>query len=83
MRWTAIDVLVSLRGIGRWTAEMILLFCLQRPDVFSFEDLAIQRGLRILYRHRRIDRKLFEGFQPVLLRREPVSMGCGRRSVNV
>lgn len=41
----AIEKLVSLKGIGVWTAEMILLFCLQRPDIFSFDDLAIQRGL--------------------------------------
>ena len=40
----AIQALASLKGIGVWTAEMILLFCLQRPDIFSFDDLAIQRG---------------------------------------
>lgn len=39
----AIRELSSLKGIGVWTAEMILLFCLQRPDIFSFDDLAIQR----------------------------------------
>lgn len=44
-----IDQLVSLKGIGVWTAEMILLFCLQRPDVFSYGDLAILRGLRMVY----------------------------------
>ena len=33
--------LSSLKGIGVWTAEMIMLFCLQRPNVFSFGDLAI------------------------------------------
>lgn len=59
----AIEALSSLRGIGVWTAEMILLFCLQRPDVFSFDDLAIQRGLRMVYHHRKIDRKLFEKYR--------------------
>ena len=59
----AIRELSSLKGIGVWTAEMILLFCLQRPDVFSFDDLAIQRGLRMIYHHRRIDRKLFEKYR--------------------
>lgn len=59
----AIKELVSLKGIGVWTAEMILLFCLQRPDIFSFDDLAIQRGLRMVYRHRKIDRKLFEKYR--------------------
>ena len=59
----AIRALSSLRGIGVWTAEMILLFCMQRPDVFSYDDLAIQRGLRMLYHHRKIDRKLFEKYR--------------------
>ena len=39
---------------------MILLFCLQRPNIFSFDDLAIQRGLRMVHHHRAITRKLFE-----------------------
>lgn len=59
----AIKELASLKGIGVWTAEMILLFCLQRPDIFSYDDLAIQRGLRMVYHHRRIDRKLFEKYR--------------------
>lgn len=59
----AVKELSSLKGIGVWTAEMILLFCLQRPDVFSFDDLAIHRGLRMVYRHRKIDRKLFEKYR--------------------
>ena len=59
----AIRALSSLRGIGVWTAEMILLFCLQRPDIFSYDDLAIRRGLRMVYRHRRIDRPLFERYR--------------------
>ena len=59
----AIKMLTNLKGIGVWTAEMILLFCLQRPDIFSFDDLAIQRGLRMVYHHRKIDRKLFEKYR--------------------
>ena len=55
----AIRELSSLKGIGVWTAEMILLFCLQRPDIFSYDDLAIQRGLRMVYHHREIDRERF------------------------
>lgn len=56
----AIAALASLRGIGVWTAEMLLLFCLQRPDVLSYGDLAILRGMRMVYRHRKIDKPLFE-----------------------
>ncbi len=59
----AIRELSALKGIGVWTAEMILLFCLQRPDVLSYDDLAIQRGLRMVYRHRTIDRRLFEKYR--------------------
>ncbi len=59
----AIARLSALRGVGVWTAEMLLLFCLQRPDVLSYDDLAIQRGLRMLYRHRKITRTLFEKYR--------------------
>ena len=59
----AIEALVALKGVGVWKAEMILLFCLQRLEIFSFDDLAIQRGLRMVYRHRKIDRKLFEKYR--------------------
>ena len=59
----AITALSSLKGIGRWTAEMILLFCLQRQNILSYDDLAIQRGLRMLYHHRKITRELFDKYQ--------------------
>lgn len=58
-----IKKLSSLKGIGVWTAEMIMIFCLQRPDVVSFGDLAIHRGMRMLYHHRNIDRKKFEKYK--------------------
>ncbi len=59
----AIVQLTSLKGIGVWTAEMILLFSLQRQDIFSEGDLAILRGLRMVYHHRKIDHKLFEKYR--------------------
>ena len=59
----AIAALSSLKGIGVWTAEMILLFCLQRPDVLSYGDLAIQRGLRMVYHHREVTPQLFEKYR--------------------
>lgn len=55
--------LSSLRGIGVWTAEMIMLFCLQRPNVFSYGDLAILRGLRMVYHHKDIDKKRFDRYR--------------------
>jgi DNA-3-methyladenine glycosylase II len=54
--------LSALKGIGVWTVEMLMIFYLQRPDIMSFGDLGIQRGLRMLYHHRKIDRKLFEKY---------------------
>ena len=39
---------------------MLMLFSLQRPDILSWGDLAIQRGLRMLYRHKEMPRERFE-----------------------
>lgn len=44
-----IDHLVMVKGIGRWTAEMILMFTLVRPDVFPVDDLGIQNAMYKLY----------------------------------
>ncbi len=45
-----VTALVDLKGIGRWTAEVYLLFSLGRRDVFPADDLALQEGLRRLKR---------------------------------
>lgn len=44
--------LVKVRGIGRWTAEMFLIFHLLRPDVFPVDDLGLQKAIAKLYRKR-------------------------------
>jgi DNA-3-methyladenine glycosylase II len=41
--------LVEVRGIGRWTAEMFLIFSLLRPDVYPLDDLGLQKGIRVAY----------------------------------
>ena len=41
--------LVEVRGIGRWTAEVFLIFSLLRPDVFPLDDLGLQKGIRLAY----------------------------------
>jgi len=41
--------LVEVRGIGRWTAEMFLIFSLLRPVVFPLDDLGLQKGIRVAY----------------------------------
>ncbi len=57
------EALCSLKGIGVWTAEMLMIFSMERPDILSYGDLAIQRGMRMLYRHRKIDRARFEKYR--------------------
>ncbi|HEX4926641.1 MAG TPA: DNA-3-methyladenine glycosylase [Burkholderiales bacterium] len=61
--------LVEVRGIGRWTAEMFLIFNLLRPDVFPLDDLGLQKGIRLAYfRGRKISlktmQKLGEDWRP-------------------
>ncbi|HEV2431294.1 MAG TPA: DNA-3-methyladenine glycosylase [Burkholderiales bacterium] len=61
--------LVEVRGIGRWTAEMFLIFNLLRPDVFPLDDLGLQKGIRVRYfKGRKVSlarmRKLGESWRP-------------------
>lgn len=44
-----ITALTQIRGVGKWTAEMILIFTLNRPDVFSLGDLGIRNAITRLY----------------------------------
>ena len=41
--------LISIKGIGKWTAEMFLLFTMRRSDIFPVSDLGIQKGYKKLY----------------------------------
>jgi len=41
--------LMQIKGVGRWTAEMILMFTLTRPDAFPIDDLGIQNAMKKLY----------------------------------
>ncbi|NMB24515.1 MAG: DNA-3-methyladenine glycosylase 2 family protein [Firmicutes bacterium] len=54
-----IKKLITLRGVGVWTAEMLLIFSLARPDVVSYGDLAIRRGMMTLYGLDELSRKQF------------------------
>ena len=45
----AIGVLTSVKGIGRWTAEMFLIFSLGRLDVLAVDDLGLRAGIRLAY----------------------------------
>ncbi len=44
-----IERLVAVRGIGRWTAEMLLIFQLGRPDILPVDDYGVRNGFRIAY----------------------------------
>ena len=46
---TVIEELVAVRGLGRWTAEMFLIFHLERPDVISGGDLGIRKAVQVEY----------------------------------
>ena len=43
------DQLTAIRGIGRWTAEMFLMFVLNRPDVLPLDDVGLRRAVEVLY----------------------------------
>jgi DNA-3-methyladenine glycosylase II len=45
-----IESLTAVKGIGRWTAEMFLIFVLNRPDVLPVDDLGLQRAMKSAYR---------------------------------
>jgi DNA-3-methyladenine glycosylase II len=49
-----IDALTRLHGVGRWTAEMFLIFVLVRPNVFPVADLGLQKAIQQTYRLRRL-----------------------------
>jgi len=52
-----IDEVTKIKGIGLWSAQMFLIFCLNRPNVISYGDFAIRRAIEWLYD---IDHKLTE-----------------------
>ncbi|MCL2617156.1 MAG: DNA-3-methyladenine glycosylase [Defluviitaleaceae bacterium] len=57
-----IQTLTALKGIGVWTAEMMLIFSLMRPNVVSFGDLAIRRGMMMLYGHKDLPKERFDRY---------------------
>ncbi len=57
-----ISCLSSLNGIGKWTAEMLLIFSMERPDVVSWGDLAIQRGMMKLYGLKTLTKEQFDRY---------------------
>lgn len=58
-----IKKLSSLHGVGVWTAEMLLIFSLNRPDVVSYKDLAICRGMMNLYGLKELPKEKFDRYK--------------------
>jgi DNA-3-methyladenine glycosylase II len=54
-----IEYLTQIKGVGRWTVEMLLMFALGREDVFAIDDLGIQNAMIALYKLDRTDKKQF------------------------
>jgi DNA-3-methyladenine glycosylase II len=55
-----IEYLTQIKGVGRWTVEMLLMFALSREDVFAIDDLGIQNAMIGLYKLDRTDKKKFK-----------------------
>lgn len=49
-----IDRLTQIKGVGRWTVEMLLIFTLGRPDVLPVDDFGVRNGFAITYRKRKL-----------------------------
>lgn len=54
------DLLIQIKGVGKWTVEMILMFTLGREDVFAVDDLGIQQAVTKLYKLDNADKKLMK-----------------------
>ncbi len=55
-----IDLLVQIKGVGQWTVEMLLMFSLEREDVFAVDDLGIQQAICKLYKLDATDKKMLK-----------------------
>lgn len=51
---SVIEQLTRIRGVGRWTVEMLLIFNLGRPDVLPLSDLGVRKGFRLVYGMKRL-----------------------------
>lgn len=58
-----IKKLVTLKGVGKWTAEMLLINSMERRNVVSWSDIAIRRGMMKLYGHRTLTKEQFEQYR--------------------
>lgn len=52
-----IELLTQIKGVGKWTVEMLLMFALGREDVFSIDDYGVQSAMIKIYRLQKLDKK--------------------------
>ncbi|MDP4283106.1 MAG: DNA-3-methyladenine glycosylase 2 family protein [Bacteroidota bacterium] len=55
-----ISLLTQIKGVGKWTVEMILMFTLAREDIFAFYDLGLKQSIIKLYKIKITDKKLLQ-----------------------
>jgi len=58
-----INTLTKLNGVGVWTVEMLLFFSLGRPDIVSFNDFGIRKGMMKLYGLESLSKKVFSEYR--------------------
>jgi DNA-3-methyladenine glycosylase II len=52
-----IELLTQIKGVGKWTVEMLLMFALGREDVFSIDDYGVQSAMIKIYKLQKLDKK--------------------------
>ena len=67
-----IELLTQIKGVGKWTVEMILMFTLGREDVFAMDDLGLKQSVIKLYNIKETDKKiLYQKIEKISLKWSP------------
>lgn len=67
-----IELLTQIKGVGKWTVEMILMFTLGREDVFAIDDLGLKQSIIKLYNLKETDKKLlYQKIEKISLKWSP------------
>ncbi len=66
-----ISLLTDIKGVGKWTVQMILMFVLQRPDVFPILDLGIQQGMIEIYKLKEEKKELYAKMESLSKKWQP------------
>ena len=83
------DLLTQIKGVGKWTVEMILMFTLGREDIFAMDDLGLKQSVIRLYKIKETDKKLLrEKIEKISLKWSPTApmaasiCGAGKMKTN-